>query len=1570
MIRFTVLGGLLFAAGLSAAPQMPVAPPQTTVRQAGALELHHPVERDLGANQADRFTVDAMAGQFLRVVAEQKGVRVMVRILDPEGKMLVTADRGNGTSGTEAASAIAPRSGAMRIQVESSPAAASGRYVIELTDLRDPTDRDRRRIEAEGKLFQGTLEQRAGDLTGRQKAIEHLSEAAALWADLGDGLEQGLCLGALGVLWRASGDRQKALHYFQQALDLQRRVSEEAGEATTLLNMATLWEELGDRQKQLESLQQSLALRRTIGDRVGEAGVLRALARLYVAAGDRQKAIDTYEELLQLGRSVGGLAGSAVATLALAALPMLSRLPHNGPAPSGEAAGGPPPETLPVHLMMQSGHSSSISGMAVSADGRFIVTTDGQSVILWSAADGKAIRVLDGHTDQVNCVAFLPGGGLATGSRDKTVRIWNIQTGRELRRINDSITVSAIAISPAGDLLATASDGITPLAISAGPAKEVHLWDLKTGSQVRAFVGHSRGVRAVAFSPDGKSLASGGADHTARLWDVATGKELRRFNGHATIVNAVAFSPDGSVLATASGLMTAFDVVSGATARKPSVSASDAREAAVNEDHTIRMWRLSSGEEIRRIAAPAAVAALAFSRDGSYLASGGGIGRSISGSSRIGCEARVWNAVSGEPVGRALESGPDASHDCVVLAVAFSPDAKLLVRSVSAEVILTDALSGKEVLRLRGHASPILSAVASSRGRFTFLRGSSLPAQLWNHDTGHPMPIPAAEAQTAAFSPDDSALATAIRQTEAHASQISFWDTRSLTELRRVSRAGNVTSMRFSSDGKLLLVQSEDQSPCILEAGTGAKVRCFQDVPSTVGTFLSPHGDALIAITKTRGFSSATVLVLDAKTGSKLRSFSVVGTFPTGAAAISPAGDLIAVRGMSTVLYNWRTGELVQELYTGQGLPVSFSPDGQYLAVAEPGFGIIWNISTGKIRSEFTYPGNVTDARFTSDGRSLLLTGSAGFTTVWDFASGKQLCSFVTFNDGSWAVTDPDGRYDASNPDEAIGLHWVAGTEVIELGQLKQRFYTPNLFARILKGEPLPEVASIQTIKLFPSVDVAPPAAGSTRLNVKLTNRGGGIGRVAVRVNGKEISQDIRGPGTDPAAASAALSVDLAGAVRTVDGQNSIEVVAYDALNLLSSRGVKLVWTTPAAPPARRERLFAVIAGVSEYDNPALNLRYPAKDAQDMYQALKLAGEGLFEKGQVSLHLLATGGAPGRVPPTKEQFRRAFSEIASQAEPQDVLVIFLAGHGVSRHDIADRYYFLTGSARSAEVAPNDLIMLDRSTISSEELRNWCLNIKALKQVIILDTCAAGAAIGELNKLAERREISPDQARAMELLKDSTGSHILAGSATNTASYEASRYGQGLLTYALLQGMKGEALEEGQRVDVLKLFQFASTRVVQLASDVGGIQQPQISSPGGRSFPIGLLSDEDKRAIRLANLMPQLLRVQCFDEQDGDSLGLAQRLRVRLKEATQPVTRGAGAPEPSVVYVDEVLDIPSAMTPVVRYQIQSGKVVARVTLRRDSKPVSNTTVTASADPAAAAHQIADAIVQAATKVGGR
>jgi WD40 repeat protein len=102
---------------------------------------------------------------------------------------------------------------------------------------------------------------------------------------------------------------------------------------------------------------------------------------------------------------------------------------------------------------------------------------------------------------------------------------------------------------------------------------------------------------------------------------------------------------------------------------------------------------------------------------------------------------------------------------------------------------------------------------------------------------------------------------------------------------------------------------------------------------------------------------------------------------------------------------------------------VSFSPDGRWLARAGTNPSV-WDVSTGQEKWEFSFL--VYDVKFDADGRFLFVAGGDGVTSVWDFSTGKQVCAIVSFRDGSWAVTDPEGRYDASNPDQAVGLYWVA----------------------------------------------------------------------------------------------------------------------------------------------------------------------------------------------------------------------------------------------------------------------------------------------------------------------------------------------------------------------------------------------------------------------------------------------------------------------------------------------------------------------------------------------------------------
>jgi hypothetical protein len=228
----------------------------------------------------------------------------------------------------------------------------------------------------------------------------------------------------------------------------------------------------------------------------------------------------------------------------------------------------------------------------------------------------------------------------------------------------------------------------------------------------------------------------------------------------------------------------------------------------------------------------------------------------------------------------------------------------------------------------------------------------------------------------------------------------------------------------------------------------------------------------------------------------------------------------------------------------------------------------------------------------------------------------------------------------------------------------------------------------------------------------------------------------------------------------------------------------------------------------------------------------------------------------------------------------------------------------------------------------------------LQQVLILDTCAAGQASAELFKLADRREISADQKRAIELLKDSAGSHILMGAAADKVSYESSRYAEGLLTYALLAGMRGEALEEGGLLKVRKWFDTAVEKVPDLAKGIGGIQKPIAVSPPGDSFPIALIRPPDFAQIPLANWKPLLLRAECRGgaegaDEDDDQIHLDAMVRQELRALSMPVIRGGVGTEPPVIYRDEIPgEVADSFQPRIRYWIEKDHVRVRVRLLRD------------------------------------
>jgi WD40 repeat protein len=276
------------------------------------------------------------------------------------------------------------------------------------------------------------------------------------------------------------------------------------------------------------------------------------------------------------------------------------------------------------------GHTGVVRAAVFSADGKFILScsvpplTD-RTVRLWDAATGKELKRFEGHERQVDAVALPPDGQLAaSGSDDRTVRLWDVSSGKEVRRLEgEPGWVVALAFSADGKQLLTGSHDTS-----------MRLWEAATGKEIRRFEGHERPVQGVAFAPDGKTLASASWDQTVRLWEAATGKELCRLEGHTDIVHGVAFSPDGKRVLSGGldRVLRLWDAASGKELRTfegnndringVAVSPDGRRALSVSSDHTVRLWDLETGKELCLIPGHSdAVWSVAFSPDGRYAVS-------------------------------------------------------------------------------------------------------------------------------------------------------------------------------------------------------------------------------------------------------------------------------------------------------------------------------------------------------------------------------------------------------------------------------------------------------------------------------------------------------------------------------------------------------------------------------------------------------------------------------------------------------------------------------------------------------------------------------------------------------------------------------------------------------------------------------------------------------------------------------------------------------------------------------------------------------------------------------------
>jgi WD40 repeat protein len=562
-----------------------------------------------------------------------------------------------------------------------------------------------------------------------------------------------------------------------------------------------------------------------------------------------------------------------------------------------------------------------------------------------------------------------------------------------------------------------------------------------------------------------------------------------------------------------------------------------------------------------------------------------------------------------------------------------------------------------------------------------------------------------------------------------------------------------------------------------------------------------------------------------------------------------------------------------------------------------------------------------------SHNQSILTASQDGSIKIWQKPLGlqyKEVATIIPLRNEDYVVTTPSQLFDAS-PTAMNSLHYAKDGQVISLEQLKDLYYEPDLLAKLMgfNPEPIREIQDLSSVKIYPEFDLLHPKDNNGKIGIRLKDQGGGIGRVVLTINGKEVSNDIRSAGK----ADEMINYDIQGHPYLKDGLNKITIKAYNSDGNLASEGKNIyVMQETSAAGSASPKVYAIIVGSSDYIGDNLDLKYAAKDAFDFAEALKMAAGNLLTPANVEVRLLTTELTDPNSQPNKANIKKAFADISKKAKAKDYLVVYMAGHGVNFTDAGKTdFFYLTSAAKSDNL--DDPIQREKVAISSTELTDLFKSVAALKQVLIMDACHSGSINMEAR---DQKTMSSAEVRALERMKDRTGLFILAGSASDAVSYEASLYGQGLLTYSLLFGMKGAALRNGEFVDVVDLFQFAAKKVPQLAADIGGIQRPEIRMPSdAQSFDLGLLKDEHKAKIVIKSPKPVFVQTNFQENKDyDDKADLGSLVDSKL-------IRFSSQPDAPIFFVNEK-KFSGALVVRGRYDMKDEEIKVELKVFRDGK----------------------------------
>lgn len=921
---------------------------------------------------------------------------------------------------------------------------------------------------------------------------------------------------------------------------------------------------------------------------------------------------------------------------------------------------------------------------------------------------------------------------------------------------------------------------------------------------------HTAAISSIDVDARHRFVLTTSYDKTARVWDFATGNLLTTLRlpsgyGQVGMLECGAISPDGKTIA-----------VGGWT-------------GPIQGKKYIYIFDWASGKITRKLSGISSVILhLVFSKDGSYLAAttnkGGGL--------------YVWNTRDWNQTYHDNEYGEETHW------VDFDKNGRLVTASYDGFVRLYDR--NFQLITMRGIAgglepncvvfSPDGKNIAvgfNDSTKINILSGSNL-SYLYTPDTGK---IGKGSLCAVAWSANSKNLYGGGRRDKNDSWQLLKWPAKgkknskklaisisdTVVSLQPVSRNGLVFASRDPAFG---VIGQKEHVTWLKRSGSAD----FSGTPD--GLRLSADGHTVqysLAgnVRMTNTFSLAV-------NGAQVRAEKSLSARVT--APLTHIGDITISDWQHR---NYRHYTL--PLFNNKLLPLEKFESSWSAAIRPSGSGFVLGTdrflraydSEGTLR--WRHPVQTAWAVNISGNGDIVVAALRDGTIRWyNWQDGRELMALFLQNNGrDWVVWTPEGFFDHSPGGEnligfQINKGWSQTPDFISIEQMYDSLYRPDLFVTgFLNNDQEYKVAARKVdmkkiIKggLPPKVTIKLPTAKTNQqtimAKVHLTAGDGGLGRVVYRVNGitrlEESKQRITG-GQEGISFEKELPIE--------PGKNIIEVTAYNGNNEIESMPARasIFRQITGKKPIQKPALHVLAIGINKYRDHALELQYPVEDAKAFVDILCQSGKDLFSSTTVELMLDKNV--------TAKNMDKVFQDMAMNIEPDDVFVLYIAGHGLS---VEGNYYFFPWGL----LYKNEQSVVKKG-ISRDDLQHFLAMIPANKAVILLDTCNAGA----FSRVSSR---GLSEKTAISKLIRATGRATIMASTDTQAAYEGYK-GHGVFTWTLIEALKGSADLRGNKdgiITINELAEFVMEEVPKITLKKWQYEQFPLQDLTGRSFPLGMV----------------------------------------------------------------------------------------------------------------------------------